>query len=160
MLNSYSREFKKAAVEKFLSRGSRTVIEVASEIGVAKPTLYLWQKELSQGTEGTMKKSKSPQNRSPEEKLKLLIGFENLSPESRGEFLRREGLYEETLIDWKEQIKRALIPDRKVRQEQTEKQRRIQELERELRRKDKALAETTALLVLKKKALSIWGEDE
>jgi hypothetical protein len=33
-------------------------------------------------------------------------------------------------------------------------------LKKELRRKDKALAETTALLVLKKKAASIWGEPE
>ncbi|MEO7041393.1 MAG: hypothetical protein ABI035_03950, partial [Gemmatimonadaceae bacterium] len=34
---------------------------------------------------------------------------------------------------------------------------RIKELEREVRRKDKALAETAALLVLKKKVQEIWG---
>jgi len=37
---------------------------------------------------------------------------------------------------------------------------RIRELEAELRRKEKALAETAALLVLKKKAQAIWGEPE
>ena len=41
-----------------------------------------------------------------------------------------------------------------------EKDKRIKELERELRRKDKALAETAALLVLKKKAQAIWGDRE
>ena len=38
--------------------------------------------------------------------------------------------------------------------------RRIRELEKELRRKDKALAETAALLVLKKKANAIWGDED
>jgi hypothetical protein len=33
-------------------------------------------------------------------------------------------------------------------------------LERELRRKERALAEAAALLTLSKKARAIWGEDE
>ena len=37
---------------------------------------------------------------------------------------------------------------------------RIRELERDLGRKDRALAETAALLILRKKAAAIWGEDE
>jgi hypothetical protein len=36
---------------------------------------------------------------------------------------------------------------------------RIAELERELRRKDKALAETAAILVLRKKMNAFWGND-
>lgn len=37
---------------------------------------------------------------------------------------------------------------------------RIRELERELRRKDAALAETAALLVLRKKLNAYWGSDD
>ena len=37
---------------------------------------------------------------------------------------------------------------------------RVKELERELRRKEKALAETAALLVLRKKMEAIWGDGE
>jgi len=37
---------------------------------------------------------------------------------------------------------------------------RIRSLEKELRRKDKALAETAALLVLKKKVQEIWGDED
>jgi transposase len=36
--------------------------------------------------------------------------------------------------------------------------RRVRELEKELRRKDKALAEAAALLVLQKKVQAIWGD--
>lgn len=41
-----------------------------------------------------------------------------------------------------------------------EDKRRIRELERELLRKDRALAETAALLALRKKLAALWGEDE
>ena len=37
---------------------------------------------------------------------------------------------------------------------------RIKELERELRRKDAALAETAAILALRKKVQAIWGDEE
>jgi hypothetical protein len=41
-----------------------------------------------------------------------------------------------------------------------EEKKRVRDLERDLARKDKALAETAALLVLRKKASAIWGGDE
>ena len=44
--------------------------------------------------------------------------------------------------------------------EQKKDKQTIKKLEHELRRKDKALAETAALLVLTKKAREIWGEPE
>lgn len=48
----------------------------------------------------------------------------------------------------------------KVDREQARKdKKRIQDLERELRRKDKALAEKAALLVLRKKLNDYWGTD-
>ena len=45
-------------------------------------------------------------------------------------------------------------------QERKADKKRIKELERELKRKDAALAETAALLVLRKKLNAYWGEDE
>jgi hypothetical protein len=36
----------------------------------------------------------------------------------------------------------------------------MRDLERELKRKDKALAEAVALLVLSKKARALWGEED
>lgn len=158
----YSREFKEAAVEKLLSRGSRPVAAILEEIGVSGPTLYQWRKDFANDA-AVKKTSKRPQDRSADEKLKIVIEFEKLAEDKRGEFLRKQGLHVEHIAEWREQIKAALNPVKRTqaeRAERAEDRRKIKELERELRRKDKALAETTALLVLKKKADLIWGDGE
>lgn len=49
---------------------------------------------------------------------------------------------------------------RQERDEEKAVKKRIKQLERELQRKNAALAETAALLVLRKKAEALWGKDE
>ena len=49
---------------------------------------------------------------------------------------------------------------KKRTREKSDAAKRIRALEKELRRKDKALAETAALLVLKKKVQEIWGDED
>lgn len=157
----YSEEFKKTAVEKLLTRGNRTVSEIAEETGIHIPTLYDWRKKFAR-TEG-MKKVSKPQSRSGIEKLKAITEYSNLPPEKRGEYLRTNGLHEENLIEWKKQIEEALSPKKKTAQESQElfaEQKKVKQLEKELHRKDKALAEASALLILKKKADLIWGLEE
>src|ERR1700761_5474914 len=149
-----SEEFKKSAVQKFHSRGNRNVEEVADDLGVSPWSLYKWAKHYA--TSPGMKKSdRRPQEWTAAEKLKAVIEFEGLEPEKRGEYLRREGLHAEHLEGWKKSMQAGLEPAKKLsaeeRAERAEDRRKIQELERDLRRKDRALAETTALLVLKKK---------
>ena len=73
-----------------------------------------------------------------------------------GAFLRREGLHEATLRQWRASALEGLGPQRATRSEQ----KRLQELEKELRRKDKALAEAAALLVLQKKVRALWGDGD
>lgn len=73
-----------------------------------------------------------------------------------GAFLRREGLHEATLREWKSSVLEALGPQKVSRADA----KRIRELEKQLRRKDRALAETAALLVLQKKAQELWGDED
>jgi transposase len=98
------------------------------------------------------------------EKFQAVIEFEGLAPDKQGEYLRKAGLHAEHLAAWKKSMQAALAPAGKLtdaaRAERAEDRRKIKELERELHRKDRALAETTALLVLKKKADLIWGTGE
>jgi transposase-like protein len=86
-----------------------------------------------------------------------------LSDHELGEFLRREGLHEETLVAWRkaaeEAALEALQPSGPVRARSGDRK-RIKQLERELQRKDKALAEAAALLILKKKVQAIWGDED
>jgi transposase len=157
----YSLDFKKSAVQKYLSRGGRTVNEIIEEIGISSPTIYQWRDELA--NVGDMKKSTKPQSRPALEKFKALAEYDLLPVEKRGEYLRKHGLHEDNLNEWRKQIEEALTP-RKIsaqeRQELKAEKDKIKQLEKEIRRKDKALAEVSALLVLKKKADLIWGTTE
>jgi len=105
------------------------------------------------------KKRKSRRRWTSAERLRVVLAAEGISEEDLGALLRREGLHSRDLERWREQALAGLESDRGKRKE-TEEQRRIRELQRELRRKDKALAETAALLALKKKAQAIWGDED
>ena len=65
----FTEEFKKSVVQKYLSRGSRTVAEICSETGVTGPTIYDWVKKY--GIISPMNTTiRCPQDWTAEEKLK------------------------------------------------------------------------------------------
>jgi hypothetical protein len=100
------------------------------------------------------KKSKKRGRRSASDKMRIVVEAAILSDEDLGALLRKEGIHETDLNEWRATIEDALKGSNLKRSEKTPEARKIKSLEFELRRKEKALAETAALLVLKKK----WGE--
>jgi transposase len=102
---------------------------------------------------------KRPQDWSPEEKLQVVIEAATVSEEDLGAFLRRQGLHEAQLKQWRQLVLSGLKQQpMRSGKTTTADARRVRELERELTRKEKALAEAAALLILKKKAQMIWGD--
>ena len=106
--------------------------------------------------------SKTPNDRSAEEKLKVVLEAVSLPDEQLGAFLRKQGIHETHLEQWRMQMLSGLEKRRNARTPSRRNAdiKRIRSLEKELRRKDKALAETAALLVLKKKVQEIWGDED
>jgi len=105
------------------------------------------------------KKDKRPARWPPSERLRIVIESASLSEEELGEFLRREGLHAATLEQWRADALSGLGgPSAPAARGKVS--RRERELQRELRRKEKALAEAAALLVLQKKTRLLFGEDE
>jgi hypothetical protein len=98
------------------------------------------------------KQDQGSQRRTAAEKARIIAEADNLTGEELGAFLRREGVHPGELKLWRD----ALDADKADRKST----RRIRDLERELRRKEKALAEAAALLVLKKKAEAILGDED
>jgi hypothetical protein len=88
----------------------------------------------------------------------VLAEADGLSNDELGELLRREGLHEADLAEWRRATLAALGSVEKT--PSGSQARRVRELEKELRRKDRALAETAALLVLQKKAQELWGDED
>ena len=87
--------------------------------------------------------------------LQAVLEASGLKDEELGTFLRRKGLHEAILAEWKAAALEALAPQKK-----TGDSRRVRELEKQLRRKDKALAEAAALLVLQKKVRALLGDED
>ncbi len=155
----YPEDFKKAMVVKMTAPGAQSATSLAKETGVPQSTLSRWLRSYATvRLEGETMRQRRPQDRSAEEKLEALLEYERSSEEKRGVFLRQKGLHEATLEKWKKEMLEALKIKPFVGGKKDPQRRRIAALERELRRKEAALAETAALLVLKKKADAIWGE--
>jgi transposase len=159
----YSSQFKEAILTK-LSQSGLSVRKFAEQEGINLSTLYSWQKQFN--TSGlNVSKVSSSDKWSSEEKFSVVLETATLSEVELNEYCRVKGLYSEQVKAWKQAcigVNTTAKPTKraKVTPEQKTDKKRIKELERELRRKDKALAETAALLVLGKKFDAYWKDKE
>lgn len=151
----YSKEFKKQMVKKMLPPVSMSAGALFEETGIPQPTLSRWLRE-ARNPDGVSQKRKK---RTPAEKLRVVLAASGLEDAKLGELLRREGLHEATLAQWRAEAEAGLA-DGPRRGKPSAEARKIRELQRELQRKEKALAEVSALLVLKKKAHLLWGDED
>ena len=157
----YSSGMKAAIIKRIIPPNEESVAAVSQETGVSANTLYNWKKQASEGMLDLDTSATRPNDRNPGEKLTLLLESRGLTVEDRGEWLRSRGLHSEHLPQWEQEL-RDLVTDKEKlqRKENTDLKRKNKQLQRELARKEKALAEMAALLTLKKKADAIWGDDE
>ena len=158
-MSNYSDVFKEAMVKKLTTGDERSAGSLSLEVGVPQSTLSRWVREYGRVVRGgNGMKKRRPQDWSAEEKMDAVLEYERLEEEQRGQYLREKGLHTVHIEQWKQSVLAGLKRPKLNKQDPQVK--RIKELEKELRRKDKALAETAALLVLKKKAQAIWGDPE
>lgn len=168
----YTEVFKEQMVKRMLGPPAVSASALSKQVDVPQPTLSQWLRAaLERGATPPAAEEKRPEAAAvpkrwtAEEKLRVLAAAHGLQGEQLGALLRREGLHEEVLQQWRQSAMGALAPESSARpsgaqrRRVAEVQKRVKELERELRRKDKALAETAALLVLEKK-LQALGWDE
>lgn len=104
--------------------------------------------------------SKRPEEWDWAEKVRAVMEARGKKGEELGAFLRTEGIHEVQLRDWEMAIRGSLNKRGRKPTRNAAHVKQVKELERELRRKEKALAETAALLVLKKKVDAIWGDGD
>lgn len=156
----YSKRVKESVLRKVLPPESRSVPEVAREMGISEQTIYNWKRMVEDGTM-TVDAESSPAGLGRIEKFNLLMEGKGKSEEELGHWLREKGLHSQHLRLWEQELGDIVKEkDAKLKSENAKLKKEKKELEKELRRKEKALAETAALLTLKKKADAIWGENE
>ena len=159
--HNYSNEFKDAIRLKILNRGNKTKTAICEEAGADLGTATKWLQP--RGTYSPMKKQKNSHKWTPEQKLKILMETGSLSDSELGAYLRKVGLFSPQLEEWKNEFLSSIKTISSSSTNKDERDQKIKTLEREILRKDKALAEASALLILQKKVNLIWGnkdEDE
>jgi len=152
MVNKISADVKESILKKAFNRGNKSLSQIADENGIGHSTIAKWVKKSNQENNGKML--------SPAEKFQHLQAIAKLNDEEIGAYCRQHGLYSIQLKDWEKDFMQKDSSEKKYKAEVVALRKRNAELERELRRKEKALAEAAALLILKKKAEEIWGDDK
>jgi len=149
----YSDEFKEQALAKVYSRGQRTIQAIADESNLSIHTLKNWMKSTATTDTPNVNSAKRPQDWRPEERLLALHESHDLSGEALNAWCRQHGLFAHQLVQWQTDFCAAAHPRSGGDDSQTLRALKVenQRLERELNRKDKALAEAAALLILQKK---------
>ncbi len=170
----YSDMFKRKMIQRLTGPDAISAWALSKQVDVSQTTLSKWLRNAGiKPSFGFPKKTddtllmrysvtkKSPNDWSPEEKLKTALEADTLSDDQIGEFIRRKGIHETHLQQWRLQMLDGLGKPTKLKIKSNKAEaKQIKNLEKELRRKDKALAETAALLVLKKKVQEIWGDED
>ena len=157
---AYPAERKEAVLKKLLPPVNKTVAELSREEGISANTLYNWRDQAKQTGLPLPGKTTTSEHWSAETKLAVVIETSPLSESELSQYCREKGLYKEQIKQWKSNCLTGFDLGKQQQKEGIKKtkadQRKIKSLKKELRHKEKALAETAALLVLRKKLNAFW----
>jgi transposase len=154
----YTESFKAKMVQRLSAPNAISAVRLSRDVGVSRSQLSRWLVAartvvpMSKNVPTASVTQASSAARSASEKVRIVMAAAALGPSELGAFLRREAVLEGGQL--------ALEDGGARPSPRSGDGKRIKELERELRRKDKALAEAAALLVLQKKVRALWGDGD
>jgi len=162
-MQKLSQEAKEVIIQKALNRGDSSLEQIAKSNNIGYSTLQKWLKAFRDADliSPPLKSNSPTANLTNAIKFNHILKTSELDDPDLGRYCREHGLYSHQLQTWREQFmsdkdNKKETPQSEVKSLKLENKR----LQKELQRKDKALAEASALLILKKKAALIWGEKE
>lgn len=161
MATKYATELKESIIARLLPPRNESVPNISRESGIPVDTLYTWRIQYRNIQRSlTTEVIRSNRNYENEEKLMAVIESASLSEIELGEYCRRKGFYPEQIAGWRASIVKGLSskPDKADREQLQQQVKVNKQLHQELNRKEKALAEVAALLVLGKKVAALWQE--
>lgn len=158
-----SKTAKQEVIKKVLSGNGQTMTEIALAHNIGCSTLSKWVSRFkSENKVEVRQKSKSDLSTTQSERFKHLQATVGQEDVIVGAYCRKHGLYPHQLMQWEAEFMSKGSPSKNSQPNTEIKELRAENkaLKQIIARKDKVLAETVALLILKKKAAQIWGESE
>ena len=145
---------------------NKSVNQLAAETGVSEHTLYAWKRAAKSAGIAAPAGESSSERWSSEDKFLIVLETVTMNQAELAAYCREKGLYVEQVEAWKDfcinanggvaEQSKSLQKNLKEKEKEVE----VKQSNKELRRKEAALAETAALLVLRKKAQAAWGDHE
>jgi transposase len=159
----HSPELKEAILRRLLPPNNESITKVSREEGIPQGTLTRWKNEAkAQGIAAPT--GENAETWSTQDKFLIVVETASMNESDLAEYARKKGLYVEQIKAWRDACVNAnggvAREAANLHHELKESQKTRKKLEKEIQRKDKALAEAAALLVLSKKANAIWGDPE
>ena len=158
---NYSPELKDALLRRMLPPNNESITKISREEGISEQTLRNWRDKARKAGYAAPGTDAVPDDWSTQDKFLVVVETASMNETELAEYARKKGLYVEQIKAWKDACmnanggiaKEASRLNRELKD--SEKERR--KLQKELQRKEKALAETAALLVLSKKQMRSGG---
>jgi len=160
----FTWEERKRIIQRLLPPENISVKELAKEIGVSDVTIYSWRTKINNGY--LDEKSTNDKNYSPEDKFHIVMETYSLNEGELNAYCREKGLYPKTVKKWQQNAingtegTQSINETTEIKSKLKKEKETSKKLKSELNRKEKALAEAAALLVLRKKADAIWEDPE
>jgi transposase len=160
----YTQERKDEIVKCMMPPQNESVAKLSKEEGISEPTLYKWRKEARAAGMAAPGNGQTSDKWSSQDKFLIVMETFAMNELDLADYCRKKGLYREQIEAWRQVCLQAngqaFDQAKLVNGQLKEEKQRAKQLEKELQKKEKALAEAAALLLLRKKAQAIWGDDE
>jgi len=161
----YSERFKAKMVAKMVGPGARSANSLSREAGVSQAALSAWLRKAKMGPMVDEKRAaggKPAKRWTAAEKIRVVREAAEAGESELGALLRREGLHEANLAEFRDEVlaaaARGFEADRPSKGLSPD-QKKLRQVQKELDRKEKALAEAAALLVLRGKAEALFRSE-
>jgi transposase-like protein len=158
------KQRRESIMAKMSGPARKSIAEISREESISSATLYAWRKAARAEGKLLPDYDDAPEGWSAADKFNAVLETAALSETQLSEYCRKQGLYSAQITRWREACERAndwsATENAELAKQKRGDRDRIRELERDLTRKEKALAEAAALLILQKKVRALWGEEE
>ena len=156
----YSQEVKETALRRVLPPRSEPVSTVAREIGISQQTLYAWKQEaVKRGVNPT--NSEADEKFTSNDKFLMVVQTMSMSELEISEFARSKGVFVEQIQAWRSACQNAngnlALETVRLQKALKAAEQEKKQLQKDLDKKNQALAEMATLQVLEKKTRAIWG---
>ena len=161
---NYSQELKDAMLKRMLPPNNESITKISREEGISEQTLRNWRDQARKNGYAAPGTDAAPDDWSTQDKFLVVVETASMNETELAAYAREKGLYVEQIKAWKDACVNAnggvAQEAARLNKELKASEKERKKLEKELQYKDKALAETAALLTLSKKARAIWGDPE